>query len=60
MSWPLAELCTRLAVRPVELGALRREFAQVVRLELPRHRSESIAALLRSQASLTQVPPSGS
>ncbi|MEH0972811.1 hypothetical protein V6U77_16965 [Micromonospora sp. CPCC 205546] len=37
VSWPLAELCTRLAGRPVDLGALRREFAQVVRLELPAH-----------------------
>ncbi|MEU7573373.1 hypothetical protein [Micromonospora sp. NPDC049240] len=34
-AWPLADLCKRLAGRPVDLPALRREFARVVRGALP-------------------------
>ncbi|WP_405108724.1 hypothetical protein OG559_27015 [Micromonospora sp. NBC_01405] len=34
-AWPLAELCATLAGRPVDLSALRREFAELVRGELP-------------------------
>lgn len=34
-AWPLTDLCTQLAGRPIELPALRQEFAQVLRVELP-------------------------
>ncbi|MGS2617523.1 hypothetical protein ACVCAH_23815 [Micromonospora sp. LZ34] len=50
MSWPLVELCTRLAGRPVDIAALRREFASVVRTELPAYRREWIAARVRRRA----------
>ncbi|MEV1288747.1 hypothetical protein [Micromonospora sp. NPDC049679] len=50
MSWPLGELCARLAGRPIELAALRQEFAHVVRVDLPAHRKESFAARLHRRA----------
>jgi len=34
-AWPLTELLARLAGRPVELAALRKEFARVLQVELP-------------------------
>ncbi|MEO3777280.1 hypothetical protein ABGB16_10600 [Micromonospora sp. B11E3] len=34
-AWPLAELCARMAGHPVDLAALRRDFARVVQTELP-------------------------
>jgi hypothetical protein len=35
MAWPLADLCAQLAGRPIDLRALRREFARLLRVELP-------------------------
>ncbi|MFF0365774.1 hypothetical protein [Micromonospora sp. NPDC005087] len=49
-AWPLAELCAELAQRPVDLGALRQEFMQVVRVELPGYRTASIVERLRRRA----------
>ncbi|MFE9206818.1 hypothetical protein [Micromonospora sp. NPDC007230] len=46
MPWPLAELCTRLAGRPVDLPGLRQEFARLVRVDLPAYRKESVNARL--------------
>lgn len=46
MSWPLTELCARLAGHPVDLAGLRQEFADVLRVELPTYRRESIATRL--------------
>jgi hypothetical protein len=36
-AWPLSELLARLAGRPVELPVLRKEFARVLQVELPRY-----------------------
>jgi hypothetical protein len=36
-TWPLDELCTELAGRPVDLPALRHEFAGILRMDLPVH-----------------------
>ncbi|MEV0216458.1 hypothetical protein [Micromonospora sp. NPDC050695] len=41
-AWPLDELCAELAGRPIDLAAMRQEFAQVVRVELPGYRRASI------------------
>lgn len=45
-AWPLTELCTELAGRPVDLSALRQEFAQMLRVEMPARREASMAAWL--------------
>ncbi|WP_444947430.1 hypothetical protein [Micromonospora ureilytica] len=41
-AWPLNSLCAELAGRPIDLAAMRQEFAQVVRVELPNYRRASI------------------
>ncbi|MEU8209399.1 hypothetical protein AB0B85_09380 [Micromonospora sp. NPDC049044] len=41
-AWPLADLCAELAGRPIDLAALRQEFAQVLRVELSGYRTASI------------------
>ncbi|MEU4712085.1 hypothetical protein AB0F73_00215 [Micromonospora purpureochromogenes] len=46
-AWPLAELCTRLAGRRVDLAALRHEFARLIQEDLRTYRRESIAARVR-------------
>lgn len=46
-AWPLDDLCADLAGRPVDLAAMRQEFAQVVRVELPDYRRASIIDRIR-------------
>ncbi|RAO63884.1 hypothetical protein [Micromonospora saelicesensis] len=48
--WPLADLCTKLAGRPVNLRVLRQEFTQVVRVELPGYRRASILERFQRRA----------
>jgi hypothetical protein len=36
-AWPLVQLCADLAGRPVDLADLRRQFRQVLRVDLPRY-----------------------
>lgn len=38
-AWPLDQLCTEMAGHPVDIAALRREFAHVLRVELPAQRT---------------------
>ncbi|MFG1834099.1 hypothetical protein [Micromonospora chersina] len=52
-AWPLTDLCTRMAGRPVDLAVLRREFAHLVRAELPAFRRESLVARVRRPAPAT-------
>lgn len=49
-SWPLADLCAELAGRQVDLAALRQEFAQVLRVELPGYRAASIVERIKRQS----------
>ncbi|MET7959349.1 hypothetical protein [Micromonospora zamorensis] len=46
-AWPLDDLCAELAGRPIDLAAMRQEFAQVVRVELPDYRTASIVDRIR-------------
>ncbi|MEU7918959.1 hypothetical protein [Micromonospora zamorensis] len=46
-TWPLDDLCAELAGRPIDLAAMRQEFAQVVRVELPDYRTASIVDRIR-------------
>ncbi len=39
-AWPLTDLCTQMAGRPVDFPALRQEFAQVLRVQLPAYRDQ--------------------
>lgn len=39
-SWPLSELCEQMAGHPVDFPGLRREFAHVLRRELPAYRQQ--------------------
>jgi hypothetical protein len=38
-AWPLDELCARMAGHPVDFAALRRDFAHVLRVQLPTQRT---------------------
>lgn len=46
---PLDDLCAELAGRPIDLAALRQEFAQVVRVELPGYRTAPIVDRVRGR-----------
>ncbi|WP_091345742.1 hypothetical protein [Micromonospora rhizosphaerae] len=38
-AWPLEQLCAQMAARPVDFTALRRDFAHVLRVQLPAQRT---------------------
>ncbi|MEU5948621.1 hypothetical protein ABZ793_24110 [Micromonospora sp. NPDC047465] len=48
-AWPLSELCARMAGHPVDLAALRQDFAEVVRTELSGHRRPPMATVVASE-----------
>ncbi|MFG1893461.1 hypothetical protein ACGFIP_05585 [Micromonospora zamorensis] len=47
--WPLDDLCAELAGRQIDLAAMRQEFAQMVRVELPDYRRASIVDRIRQR-----------
>lgn len=51
MAWSLVDLCAELAGHPVDLAALRKEFAQLVQVELPAYRATSMMQRLRRKLS---------
>ncbi|MEU8329342.1 hypothetical protein [Micromonospora sp. NPDC048839] len=47
VAWPVDNFCAELAGRPIDLAAMRQEFAQVVQVELPDYRTASIVGRIR-------------